>query len=34
MTDERLLRFVKAARYMADPRNSADKKTASIQATR
>jgi hypothetical protein len=25
MSDERLLRYGKAARYMADPRNSADK---------
>jgi hypothetical protein len=27
MTDERLLRYGKATRYMADPRNSANKST-------
>jgi hypothetical protein len=27
MSDERLLRYGKAARYMADPRNSADEHT-------
>ena len=27
MTDAELIRFGKAARYMADPHNSADKKT-------
>jgi hypothetical protein len=27
MSDEKLIRYGKAARYMADPRNSADKKT-------
>jgi hypothetical protein len=27
MTDEKLVRYGKAARYMTDPRNSADKRT-------
>jgi hypothetical protein len=29
MTDEKLIQMGKAARYMADPRNSADRKTVS-----
>jgi hypothetical protein len=28
MTDEQLIKYGKAAKYMADPRNSADKRTA------